>query len=113
MAEFLEVSRIWDRICKANGDTCLGCVLASKGELSCRVAVAKYPEWFEETVMKWAAEHPQKTIIQVLREAFPHITDQVISVLCPGMLDPKWEDSCIGNCDECWSRVVPEEDANG
>ena len=110
MAEFLEVSRIWDRICEANGDTCLGCVLGSKGKLSCRVAVAKESEWFEETAMKWAAEHPQKTMLDIFFERFPNaerLSNGTVRI-CPHHLEPSWgglcDDGKSGDCRECWAR---------
>ena len=115
MAEFLEIARNWDRICAANGDTCLGCVLASKGDLNCRVSVSKKPDWFAETVMKWVAEHPQKTMLDVFYEKFPKAERLKNGALriCPHHLDPSWGGLCddgeTGDCRACWAREVPDD----
>ena len=120
MAEFLEVARQWGRICKANGDDCDGCVLrAPGGILTCRVYAPKQPERFEKTVMAWAAEHPEKTMLDVFYEKFPRaerLSNGAVRI-CPYHLEPDWGGLCDdgkGNkCRECWRRPVEEGENNG
>lgn len=61
MAEFSEVSRGYIRMCESFFETCEGCpISACSGNdiYVCRNRVLKNPEKYEDTIMKWAAEHP-------------------------------------------------------
>ena len=64
MAEhsFQEVMHQFDRMCKANSG-CINCPLHQNDYYSddeCHIgAFVRYPEKIEQTVMSWAAEHPE------------------------------------------------------
>ena len=62
MAEFSEVSRGYIRMCESFFETCEGCpISACSGNdiYVCRNRVLKNPEKYEDTIMNWAAEHPE------------------------------------------------------
>lgn len=58
MAEFSEVSREYIRMCESFFETCEGCPINTCSGNVCRDRVLKNPEKYEDTIMKWAAEHP-------------------------------------------------------
>lgn len=61
MAEFQEVMRQFDRMCKAHAG-CVDCPLAIKGTVETKCGVGSFvdePEYIEREVMSWAAEHPE------------------------------------------------------
>lgn len=119
MAEFVVVSRHFERMCESfsmciSGD---GCPLyRCEAEENCADFRRRDPEGFEAVVMKWAAEHPEKTLKDVLLEHFPNAAldkdgepETCAELLglgpCPnggGVLE------CT-NCQGCWNRPAPEE----
>jgi len=61
MAEFVDVLRQFDRMCKANAG-CFNCPLHEQDGVSDRCSIGAFvneSERIEREVMKWAAEHPE------------------------------------------------------
>lgn len=61
MADFIEVMRQFDRMCKAHAG-CVDCPLAIKGTVETKCSISSFveePEYIEREVMSWAAEHPE------------------------------------------------------
>ena len=61
MAEFQEVMRQFDRMCKANAG-CLKCPLRDQDGVSYACSIGEFvdnSERIESMVMAWAAEHPE------------------------------------------------------
>ncbi len=61
MAEFVDVLRQFDRMCKANAG-CFNCPLHNPDGVSDECSIGAFvndPERIECEVMKWAAEHPE------------------------------------------------------
>ena len=73
MAEFIEVMKQRDRMCKSNGCNCFGCGLALKNngkELRCDDFCCSYPQEAEKIIMDWAKEHPVMTNADKFKEVF-------------------------------------------
>lgn len=69
MAEFKEVVKQFNRMCKANG--CNKCPLKDNRDLfTCWRALTVHPDEMEKAVMKWAEDHPVKTNHQKFVETF-------------------------------------------
>ena len=103
--EFKEAMQIFKKICEGK-ELCEGCVL----EGNCIVLKRCDIERAEETLAKWAAEHPERTIADDFFEKHPKATR-----------DAKGEpDACAGHCGycdecpsgmscfECWQRPLAE-----
>jgi len=61
MADFVDVLRQFDRMCKANAG-CFNCPLHEQDGVSDRCSIGAFvndSERIEREVMKWAAEHPE------------------------------------------------------
>lgn len=61
MAEFSEVMRQFDRMCKAHAG-CVDCRLATKGSTETKCSIGSFideSEYVEREIMEWAAEHPE------------------------------------------------------
>ena len=61
MAEFSEIMRQFDRMCKAHAG-CVDCPLAIKGTVETKCSISSFveePEYIEREVTAWAAEHPE------------------------------------------------------
>lgn len=110
MAEFQEVMRQRKRICTVS--ECVSCpVYEAEGPLFCRMFMTEEPEKFEAVVMKWAAEHPEKTMKDVFFEKFPNAPkgDSGEPECCPRVIGFVNHPKCnIGDCCECWDRPAPE-----
>ena len=109
MAEFQEVMRQRKKLCAVYN--CIGCpVYKANGSSFCGMFMVEEPEKFEAVVMKWAAEHPEKTMKDALFEKFPNAVKGLdgtpyICVTHVGFKKPK---SCAIACPKCWSRPAPE-----
>ena len=111
MAEFVEVMRQYTRMCKSNGSTCNGCELEHEKVDTCRGFLMSNPARAEKIIMKWAAEHPEKTMKDVFFEKFPNAPrgDSGEPECCPRVIGFVNHPKCnIGDCCECWSRPAPE-----
>lgn len=108
MAEFVEVMRQWERLC-ATQNRCFECPM-----YHCRSRAMQNPDDFEESIMDWAAKHPEKTMKDVLLEKFPKakLRDNGTPFTCPHYLGfPAMSKVCVcpSQCAECWNRPAPEE----
>lgn len=107
--EFKEAMRVWKRMCKTLGDGCEGCPL----ERLCSGGLREYPEEAETILVKWAAEHPAKTIADDFFEKFPNaprLGDKkplTCAVNC-GYIDKCPDDYLSLECDNCWQRPLEE-----
>lgn len=108
MAEFTEVMKQRERMCKSMNYGCSlnHCPLSSGcngRNLSCSNFIRIHPKEAEEIIMAWAKEHPIKTNEDKFREVFGFIPD---SEYCPN--------KCQGNgCINCehrhfWSQEYKE-----
>lgn len=121
MAEFLEIVRQVDRMRKRYkryemreiiGEECgVRQVTHNVFDMMPTLTQAKT---IEKYVSHWAANHPEKTMEDVLFEKFPQaqrLPNGRIRI-CPHMLNPAWKnDQCVhgeSNCRECWRRPVEE-----
>lgn len=118
MAEFVEVIRQYTRMCKSNGNTCLGCELERERQDTCRGFLMSNPVRAEEIIMKWAAENPEKTMMDVFLEKFPSAPlEGGYPYVCArhvgfDALDANENGLCIApgrECKGCWNRPAPEE----
>lgn len=115
MAGFAEVMREYKRMCNTYVDCGPLCpMFAFTGRVLCQRFITENPEASERAIMKWAADHPQKTLKDVLLEHFPNAPMNVSGKpdACPetlGMVScPKMEDEAC-SCLECWNRPATEE----
>ena len=103
------------RMCRAIG-YCANCPfreLKRKHQSGCDYLPKIVPKEAVEIVEKWAAEHPQKTILQDFLEKYPNAVmyDGKPSGVCPYSLGygkpkekPCWNTSC--SCQDCWNRPL-------
>ena len=71
MAEFKDVVREYDRMCKKTG--CNECPIASSNNgsgLACRLFVRRFPKRTENIIMQWASEHTLMTNRRKFEEVF-------------------------------------------
>lgn len=115
MAEFVRVMGEARRMCEAS-KYCAGCKLRVIG--GCAIKL-DHPLDFdligiEKVIMEWAADHPQKTMEDVLFEKHPAVVNMMTqgARVCPRHYNPAWGGLCDdgkGNkCRECWRRPVEE-----
>ena len=118
MAEFAEVMRQAFRMCKAHPN-CAGCpiqgVQIKKDEgLLCASFKCKYPELYEEAVMKWAAKYPEPkypTWVDWWNENFGGEGRQMLrpcSFVPPRELGCSiGHDGCMQAPYKCWHTPIP------
>ena len=117
MAEFKEVMRQYDRMCRAMESACVGCVLHLEKMDGCRGFMMYEPARAEELIMEWAKNHPEKTYLETLTERLPGLDTVLIPKrTCPGWFVPGWPKSQDGvctaqtsTCRECWDRTAEKE----
>ena len=112
--EFIKAIKIMKRMC-AGG--CHDCPLDDSNnntKKSCDDFMRLHPEEAEKILIKWAEEHPQKTILQDFLEKYPNapLYKTGIPKACPidlGYYGSKCPlaDSAV-SCKECWNK--PMED---
>ena len=107
--EFKQAMRIFNRICKKR-EMCDGCVLENKCivQKECDYSTA------EAILAKWAAEHPERTIMddffakhpKAPRRSpdYPEACARVVGYIseCPATVN-----NCVG-CNDCWRRPLEE-----
>lgn len=118
MAEFAEVIRQKARLCNAS-PCCIDCPVGEdstkiKENILCSVFECKYPELFEEIVMKWAAEHPElkyPTWVDWWNENFGGEGRQMLrpcSFVPPRELGCSiGHDGCMQAPYKCWHTPIP------
>lgn len=122
MAEFVKVMKIATRACKkcdcqdCPADYVDGCAFDYlRGKCIGDFAL------IEQELLKWDADHPPKTMEDVLFERFPNVEKRegIIARICPDMLEPAWGNVCgikererkrvpSDICKACWKRDVEE-----
>lgn len=113
MAEFVKVYSELRRMCRAH-PICFEC--PAHDEYSrCKAHLSEQESnaaAIEALVMKWAAENPAKTMLDVFYEHFPNAERLKNGTLriCPHHLNPSWgglcDDGKTGDCRACWAREV-------
>lgn len=71
MAEFVEVMKNKNRMCKSHD--CSSCAISSiknTKNIVCEDFIINYPQEAEEIIMAWAKEHPIKTNADKFKEVF-------------------------------------------
>lgn len=115
MAEFVEVMRQRNRMCKTYTHCLCGCLLAEmleeSGTANCNEYAKAYPTEFESAVMTWAKNNPEKTMRDVLFEKFPNAQKKPDGspYICVTHVGFKKPESCVMACSRCWKRPAPEE----
>ncbi len=99
---------------------CVNCPLSvyNNGEkITCTRYETKYIDRAMEIVQKWSDEHPQKTLLDDLKEKYPNynIGNDGVPIFCPYELGYEGCEvyrQCSAKCVECWNRpyeVVKDE----
>ena len=105
--------REWKRMC----DTFENCCMCPVGDCSGCLgnATTKARIYLLETIEKWAAENPQKTILQDFLDKYPDAPMDEHGMpleVCPvdlGISDAKLcEESSLDACVKCWCRSLDE-----
>ena len=105
--EFKEAMRTWKRMCKTLGDGCEECPL----ERLCSGGLREYPEEAEAILAKWAAEHPEKTIMDDFFEKHPKAPKRDHrSIPRSCAFDLGYVEHCAsgGDCAACWRRPLED-----
>lgn len=120
LAEFVKVMRHKVRMCRQVA-TCEECPLFKEfwerdaslaPREQCHVFVGLHPDEAEPIIMAWAAEHPEKTMLDVFFEIFPKAMkrDDGTPIFCPWELGLCDAEPCPeGWCTTCWNRPALEE----
>ena len=110
MAEFVTVTREFERMCKSN--KCISCdMLVPDNAISCSLWVKKHPEEAEKIIMEWSAANPVETMKDRFFKMFPNAPknkDGTPQDICPQCLG--WVDECADTekCAGCWNRPYEE-----
>lgn len=113
VAEYFKIKK---RVCKSANYRCDECFMANCIEECCDLEL-NHPGETVSAMEQWAAEHPQKTIVQEFLEKYPDapINNRGYPVkMCPDNLGYSRYDECptvclSGNiCVECWNRSLEE-----
>lgn len=110
MAEFTEIVRLANRICKET-ENCEKCVM-SLGDVECLFGyrldyIMENAEKIEKSIMDWAAAHPEP-VYPSQDDAWKSLFPNVRNVPC----HEQWfGEKCPGNisCDECGKRPMNKE----
>lgn len=113
MAEFVTVMKEFDRMCS---NRCKACPFSEKANLSacdCEYYVIERPKEAEHLIMQWAAEHPQKTMLQRFKELFPHaqLAHDGTPVLC--LRDLGWVVQKPESINRRWKQLAEWADKKG
>ena len=117
MAEFVTVVKELQRLCI--GNTCQNCPLGQNGLYAyCNDFIKGRSSEVEEIIMKWAKEHPRKTLRDRFFELFPNAPrgNRGNPETCPSRLgwgDASDEECGDRDCSDCWSRPWEEGDTLG
>lgn len=112
--ELIKGLKLIKNICDKN-DTCDNCPLYSDNNitgLNCNKFILKCPEEVEKILIKWAEEHPQKTILQDFLEKYPNAPkdgEDGAPNVCAFNLGYIKERDCRNHdysCEKCWNRPL-------
>lgn len=112
--ERIKLLKDLSRMCRVTN--CLRCPIQSlkvgRGNPTCIEVLGNHPEKIINIVEKWSQAHPEKTILDDVKEKFPNISlnDEGIPDMCPSTLGYfilAENDECEGkNCAECWKQKL-------
>lgn len=108
--DFKQAIRTWDRMCANFADGCSPCPLhKARGNKTCRDWVGKNPDEAIKIFVKWAAENPEKTIMDDFFEKFPNAlrTSTGVPKACARHIG--YIKECYRtDCAECWQKPLEE-----
>ena len=114
--ELIKGLKLIKNICDKN-DTCDNCPLYSDNNitgLNCNKFILKCPEEVEKILIKWAEEHPQKTILKDFLEKYPNapLNENGFPKVCPVGLG-FYDSGCpfvsgVVDSKKCWNRPMEE-----
>lgn len=118
MAEFTEVMRQYNRLCaeyrsgrheKYCNECPVSSVLNGKNA-TCTEVMRSDPEWFEKTVMDWAAEHPEP-VYPTWREWQNSMFPDAHKFVKPCEFGRRDRFNCVDNitCVECMEQQIPAD----
>lgn len=109
--EFKRAMRIWARMCAAQDDDkgCDECPM----HFLCSGGLRIYPTQAEDILAKWAAEHPERTIMDDFFAKHPKAPRRAegypyVCALQCGYIDRCPEHKFEPECDNCWRRPLEE-----
>lgn len=107
--EFKEAVRIWKRMCKEHRE-CKGCPAEYECVRPTGFAGSDESK-IEATLTKWAAEHPEKTLMDDFFEKHPEAMKHPTGTPQACAQTVGYVKSCTGggNCFKCWRRPLEEE----
>lgn len=112
--KFTEAMKIMKSMCVGNCHDCPLYDSNNNTKESCDDFIMLYPKEAEESIIKWAEENPQKTILQDFLEKYPNAPlyktgAPKACLVALGYYDSKCPhlDTTV-TCKECWNR--PMED---
>lgn len=97
-----------------SGAVCADCPFSYKNNgknLNCSAFEAEYSEEAVAIIEKWAAEHPQKTMLQDFLEKYPNAPLSKIDgtpIICPYKIgyEEQYLDCNDIGCVKCWNRPI-------
>ena len=111
--KFIEAMKIIKRMCDI--EHCLSCPLSEDNngtKESCCYFMIQFPEKAEKILIKWAEEHPVKTMLQDFLEKYPNAPkDKEVGTpnVCAFNLGYIKEQDCRNydySCEKCWNRPL-------
>lgn len=97
---------------------CADCPLNEIAEYECDAALFNMPQQFIAIVQRWSDAHQLKTWRDLLLERLPDVNiGLIVENACPSDLfgpialrkGTECDAATAADCQECWSRPVPEE----
>lgn len=111
MESRIKLLKSLSRMCQAT--TCIRCPIRhfkAEGSMQpCINILGKHPEEIINTIERWAKTHPEKTILDDVKEKYPNITlaDDGVPDMCPKALGYIKDQDCTNaNCTECWKQPI-------
>lgn len=107
--EFKRAMRTWRRMCESN-DQCEHCPIPACDETFCRAWVMSNADCANDIIVRWADEHPERTIADDFFDKHPKAvkneygTPEVCAQSCGYVTEcPRG-----ARCSECWRRSLEE-----
>lgn len=110
--DFKQAMRTWDRMCSSFIYSCSPpCPLYKASDNGvCQNWVRKHPDEAIAIFAKWAAENPEKTIMDDFFEKHPNAIKELNGVPCVCTLQCGYVKECRADkrCDKCWAQPLEE-----
>lgn len=116
MAEFTKVIRNYKRMCNHFNNDCAICPIGiskNKSNNYCSNFKVLYPDEFEQMVMNWVKNNPEKTFLTDFKEKYPNapLNEEGTPDICPdnlGYCEEIHVEFCNKqkNCVECWNKPL-------